>query len=193
MLQHLNRSTGYPCDLGAYNQGWNQWDADGIGTVQAYADMLPGQVIQSDKCYWLAFKNWGRIIGFSDAAGVISQMKMVSDSGFGDAVTMNNFYVDGTENKKYGLRMSNYAAIRQMMCNSGDNCFASPNVRFSTRDQDRDSYGGHCAASYGNSWWYAHCHHHDAMQRNPGQSFFAGCQGTRNVNCNTQTWTYYVK
>jgi hypothetical protein len=196
VLQHLKRSAGnHPCGLPAYTQGWNQWDADGIGTVQSYADMLPGQVIQSDKCYWLAFKNWGRIIGFSDAAGVISQMQMVSDSGFGDAVTMNNFYVDGADNKKYGLRMSNYAAIRQMMCGNSDNCFAAPDVGFSTGGLDRDSYSGHCSGQhYGSAgWWYAHCHHHVATQSSVDQQTFAGCQGTRNVNCNTQTWTYYVK
>eukprot|EP00729_Bicosta_minor_P011657 gene11657-13437_t len=103
----------------------------------------------------------GRIIGYANNEGVINQMKLVGDKGFGSAVTMNDFFVDKRERYKYGLRMSNYGQVRATMCAGSDNCFASPNVGFSTVDVDRDSASHHCTRSYGNpGWWQAHCHYH---------------------------------
>ena len=92
---------------------------------------------------------------------------------------MNNFYVDGRERYKYGLRMRNYAEIKRMMCGNKDNCFASPSVGFSTQDKDRDSYHQHCSNHYrGVGWLQAHCYHHHQTAPGVSQGEFAGCQGT---------------
>ena len=198
MLQHLHdRRPSSPCGMNTeYRQAWDKWENDGIGTVQSYKGLNQAELRQSDKCHWLAFKNWGRIIGHSDAAGVVSQMKLVGDKGFnGGTITMNNFYVDDRERYKYGLRMSNYGEIRSLMCNGNDNCFASPNVGFSTGDKDRDSNGGHCSRdSYGGvGWWQAHCHYHHMTGHMSNNDQFTGSQGGDKRNQGTKHWTWFVR
>ena len=156
--------------------------------------MNAGAMMASGKCHWLPFKNWGRIIGYADNEGVISQMKLVGDRGFSQAVTMTNFYVDRRERFKYGLRMSNYPQVRAAMCNNDNNCFASPDIGFSTVDKDRDSYSSHCVRSYGNpGWWQAHCHYHHMTGGGVDNCQFAGCQGSDKRNQGTKHWTWYVR
>ena len=123
-------------------------------------------------------------------------MKLVGDKGFnGGTITMNNFYVDDRERYKYGLRMSNYGEIRSLMCNGNDNCFASPNVGFSTGDKDRDSNGGHCSRdSYGGvGWWQAHCHYHHMTGHMSNNDQFTGSQGGDKRNQGTKHWTWFVR
>ena len=31
-------------------------------------------------------------------------------------------------------------------------------MRFSTKDDDNDRYGGHCAVRFKGAWWYRGCH-----------------------------------
>ena len=195
MLQHTRKTAGaYPCNNNAYKQSWADWENKGIGSVTPFDNVKGTAVLTNSNCQWQPFKNWGRIIGFSNTAGVVSQMKLVSSRGWGTSLTMNDFYVDGRERYKYGLRMSNYNDIKDRMCGNNDNCFASPSVGFSTGDKDRDSNGGHCSAGYGGvGWWQAHCHYHHLTYKGISQGEFDGCQ-TRNIgNCGAQHWTWYVR
>ncbi|XP_022809850.1 microfibril-associated glycoprotein 4-like, partial [Stylophora pistillata] len=50
---------------------------------------------------------------------------------------------------------------------NGDNCSGTAGDSlslhrgyfFSTKDQDNDSWGGHCAVTFKGAWWYEDCHH----------------------------------
>ena len=39
-----------------------------------------------------------------------------------------------------------------------DKSYPHNEMKFSTPDNDNDKYGGNCAASYKNGWWYNNCH-----------------------------------
>jgi hypothetical protein len=190
MLAHNEKRGGaYPCGMNEYKQAWDAWLNKGIGTATSYKDTT--NPLKSSKCYFMSFKDQGRIVGHSASAGVIGTMVFVGDGGWSNKISFNDFYYSAGG---FGLRMSNYGEIRKMMCNNNDNCFASPNIGFSTHDKDRDSYGSHCSNSYGGvGWWQAHCHHHHQHKSGISQSEYAGCQGTGTGQCSTQHWTWYVK
>jgi hypothetical protein len=199
LLNHLSKGSNYPCNDQAYKQSWSKWESNGIGNVKMLENMNADTVLTADKCVWLPFEKWGRIVGNSPTRQAPRQtgkntLKLVGQKGFGSAVTLNDFYVDGRERFLYGLRMSNYNDIKRRMCGNNDNCFASPNVGFSTGDRDRDSYSGHCSTHYGNvGWWQAHCHHHHQTAPGVSQNEFGGCQGAGSGNCNTKKWSWYVR
>ena len=193
LLQHNKYGGGNnPCgNRAGYRQDWNAWVNTGIGNLNA----LSGNVVKSDKCYFMPFKYWGRIVGFSNSAGVVGMMKLVGDTGFSNALTMDDFYVS----TKYGLRMSNYPEIKAKMCNNEDNCFAHPDIGFSSRDKDHDIYSDHCArcGHYDcQAWWYARCYHHNQFKGGMSQDVYGACQGSsrgKHNNCNTQHWSWLVR
>jgi hypothetical protein len=198
LLQHTTYGRGSnPCGKNnEYKRVYDQWVNDDIGPLTMFGS-TPGNILKKNLCYFMKFKNWFRIAGNSDSAGVVDQLKMVGDPGFSSGIVMKDFFVS----PKFGLRMSNDRYIRQMMCGdaSDNNCFSSQNIGFSTRDKDHDSYGPHCAATNhydGTGWWYAHCYHHNEFQPGMNQEQFGGCQGSsrgKHNNCNTQHWTWFVK
>ncbi|KAF8773165.1 Techylectin-5A like protein [Argiope bruennichi] len=65
----------------------------------------------------------------------------------------DSFWIDD-ETHKYTLHIKDYSG------DSGDSMTASHNnQKFSTKDQDNDSYkGASCAESYKGGWWYSACH-----------------------------------
>ncbi|GFQ74728.1 techylectin-5A [Trichonephila clavata] len=64
----------------------------------------------------------------------------------------DTFWIDD-ENNKYTLRINGYSG------NAGDSMTRKHNnQKFSTKDQDNDSYKESCALHYKGGWWYDACH-----------------------------------
>lgn len=62
-------------------------------------------------------------------------------------------FLIGDEESKYRLFVYGYRG------NAGDSLIPRQNgMKFSTKDQDNDIYGGNCAELYQGAWWYDQCH-----------------------------------
>ena len=198
LLQHnhkVDSGTKYPCGLDpskTWNQKWSDWLNKGILDVSKYAEYKSAQqggIIENDNCYWMAFKHWERIVGNSADGGVIKDLMMVPQAGWGAKIGLFDFYVS----KTFGLQMSNREEIKGMMCRGSNDCFVRDDIGFSTKDNDRDqSSTNHCAKQVSAGWWYNNCYYHH--QTKPvSQTEYGGCQGGGHGNCGTQYWSWFVK
>ncbi|XP_061176273.1 fibrinogen C domain-containing protein 1-B-like [Saccostrea echinata] len=61
------------------------------------------------------------------------------------------FYI-GDEDNKYALTVSGYNGT------AGDSLASHNGYKFSTKDQDNDSYDGNCATKWHGAWWYGWCY-----------------------------------
>jgi hypothetical protein len=196
LMQHTRWGRGSnPCGLSSnYRQHINAWVEKGIGNIAAWHSTK--SPLNDNKCYFMPFKNWRRITGTQDSGGVISEMSLVSERGFGQKITMDNFYLS-SGSKPWGLRMSNYQEIKAKMCNNQDNCFANQNIGFSSYANDADIYGTHCARNYNNqAWWYANCYHHNQFKQGMSDGQFSGCQGSsmnKHGNCYVENWSWFTR
>ena len=59
----------------------------------------------------------------------------------------------GDDDSKFRLTVLGYSGT------AGNSLSLSNNSPFSTKDQDNDSYGGHCAQIFTGAWWYNSCAH----------------------------------
>ncbi|KAM4696029.1 ficolin-2-like [Rhinophrynus dorsalis] len=57
------------------------------------------------------------------------------------------------ESEKYKLLFGSFKEG-----NAGDSMAEHNNMKFSTKDQDNDSYGTNCAEKFKGAWWYGECH-----------------------------------
>ena len=63
-----------------------------------------------------------------------------------------NTFSIGDSVSKFNLTVSGYSGT------AGDSLAYHNNQKFSTKDQDNDSHGGHCAQTYRTgAWWYHNC------------------------------------
>ncbi|XP_048742418.2 ryncolin-1-like [Ostrea edulis] len=58
----------------------------------------------------------------------------------------------GDESSKYKLTVSGYKGT------AGDSLGPHNGMKYSTKDQDNDTYGGNCATSHKGAWWYYRCY-----------------------------------
>ncbi|MCL4151010.1 UNVERIFIED_CONTAM: hypothetical protein GTU68_000049 [Idotea baltica] len=61
------------------------------------------------------------------------------------------FYI-GTSADKYRLDLGEYSG------DAGDSFSPQKGYKFSTKDQDNDTWGKNCAQVYKGAWWYETCH-----------------------------------
>jgi hypothetical protein len=106
--------SGSPCGMNAeYSQKWESWLNTGIGKVTSYTDNNPGEVLKSGKCYFMSFKNQARIVGHARDEGVINNMRMLGDQGWGRAVDLNDFFYEA---RCLGLKLALANAIESHDC-----------------------------------------------------------------------------
>ena len=67
----------------------------------------------------------------------------------------------------YHLSISGYDAARSTI---RDSLSYANGAAFSTSDNDNDSHGGNCAATYKGAWWYVGCHKSNLN----GYNYFSG-------------------
>ncbi|KAG8447847.1 hypothetical protein GDO86_015088, partial [Hymenochirus boettgeri] len=90
------------------------------------------------------------------------------------------------ESEKYKLLLGNFEEG-----NAGDSMAAHRNMKFTTKDQDNDSYGDNCSNLYKGGWWYYQCHH-----ANLNGLYILGKQETYAIGINWSTgkgWHYSYK
>ena len=66
-------------------------------------------------------------------------------------------FIIGDAASKYQLTISGYSASSTET--GGDPFDFHNGSKFSTSDQDNDSYDGHCARNFGGGWWFSACYH----------------------------------
>ena len=64
----------------------------------------------------------------------------------------------GDNSTEYKMTIAGYSG------NAGDSMYETPsntanNMKFSTKDNDNDAYGGKCATLLKGAWWYNSCHY----------------------------------
>ena len=71
---------------------------------------------------------------------------------------------------------------------AGDSMAFQNNVKFTTFDNDRDTWEDNCASTYKGAWWYSHCHH-----SNPNGQYLSGVHSTfaDGMNWNAFKGHYY--
>ncbi|XP_061179316.1 ryncolin-2-like [Saccostrea echinata] len=73
-------------------------------------------------------------------------------SGAKGYATYSTFIVNNKSNK-YKLKVGGYKGSPGIK----DNLSSFSGMFFSTTDSDNDTWGGNCAAKYGNGWWHSAC------------------------------------
>nr|XP_034328008.1 microfibril-associated glycoprotein 4 [Crassostrea gigas] len=59
----------------------------------------------------------------------------------------------GSESQKYKLAVGGYSGT------AGDSLAYSNGAKFSTKDQDNDTWSNHCSVEYPGGWWFKKCHY----------------------------------
>ncbi|XP_058823961.1 ficolin-2-like [Topomyia yanbarensis] len=146
-----NDSFSVRCDADYEAGGWVVMQHRYIGTVdfyrnwteykQGFGDFDSEFWLGNDKIYQLT-KNQPREIHF-----------ILTDWDDRKAVAKYSSFQIGNEEEKYVLKsVGNYSGT------AGDSLSRGLHSKFSTQDQDNDSYSGNCASLYHGAWWYEQCH-----------------------------------
>ncbi|XP_056001825.1 ryncolin-1-like [Ostrea edulis] len=63
-------------------------------------------------------------------------------------------FVVGSKSDKYRLKIAGFRGSVGIK----DSLSAHNGMKFTTKDSDNDRWSSNCASSYGNGWWFNHCH-----------------------------------
>ncbi|XP_065503546.1 fibrinogen-like protein 1-like protein [Caloenas nicobarica] len=69
-----------------------------------------------------------------------------------------NLFSVETESQGYRLRLGTYSGSAGDAMASNSASTTHDNMKFSTNDQDHDTYSGNCASRFGGGWWYSACY-----------------------------------
>ncbi|NWX05143.1 FGL1L protein, partial [Caloenas nicobarica] len=69
-----------------------------------------------------------------------------------------NLFSVETESQGYRLRLGTYSGSAGDAMASNSASATHDNMKFSTNDQDHDTYSGNCASRFGGGWWYSACY-----------------------------------
>jgi ficolin len=100
---------------------------------------------------WLGNENIHRLT----RGGAVLRVRLRESGGTVAVAEYSNFKV-GNAASKYALTISGYKAVQG---NPGDAMGYHHARKFSTKDQDNDTWGSSCATKYHGAWWYGACHH----------------------------------
>ena len=136
------------CDMETDGGGWAVFQRRMNGTVNFYRNWIDYERGFGDVRgeFWLCLGKLHRLTAGTtelrvDLADFERNMRFAKYSTFsiGDSVS------------KFGLTVSGYSGT------AGNSLYHNNNQQFSTKDQDNDSWSGHCAQSRTGAWWYNAC------------------------------------
>ena len=125
-----------------FNRGWNDYER-GFGNI--------------DGDYWLGLTSLHQLLQLNGANEL--RIDLRDYSGNSAYAKYSSFNV-GDSSSKYRLSVSGYSGTAgDAMAGPGFSHARANGVMFSTKDQDNDRSGAHCAARYTGGWWFNDCHH----------------------------------
>ncbi len=133
--------------------GWTVFQRRKDGSVDFYRDWMDyargfGNVTGE---FWLGLRKLHRITSLSAAVG--NELRVdLEDFEENTAYAKYGGFSIGNSTAKYRLYVSGYNGT------AGDSMAYHSGYQFSTKDQDNDANGGHCAQIYKGAWWYQSCH-----------------------------------
>ena len=136
------------CDMEADGGGWTVFQRRINGTQDFYlnwADYVRGFGDVSGE-FWLGLHNIHRLT----ASSTKLRVDLADFDGNVRYAKYNTFRV-GDSDSKFRLTVSGYSGT------AGDALFHNNNRPFSTKDQDNDPSGTHCAQKDLGAWWYNSC------------------------------------
>ena len=99
--------------------------------------------------FWLGLSEINRL---AQSAGKTLRVDMADFEGGKRYAKYSTFQVLDSS-RKYQLNVGGYSG------NAGDSLATHNGRKFSTKDQDNDTWGKNCAVQFKGAWWYAACHH----------------------------------
>ena len=131
--------------------GWTVFQRRMDGTVDFYrnwADYVKGFGDLNGE-FWLGLSEINRL---SQAGGKTLRVDMADFEGGKRYAKYSRFQVLDSS-RKYQLNIGGYSG------NAGDSMASINGMKFSTKDQDNDTWNKNCAVEYKGAWWYKACHH----------------------------------
>lgn len=160
------------CDMHTDGGGWivfqRRWDGS-VSFYQGWHAYKEGFGNRLNE-FWLGNDNLHKITSFGTWELRVDLQDFQNTK---QHATYKSFKVLG-EDEKYKLVLGDFKSG-----NAGDSLKNHDGHKFSTKDQDNDSYDGHCAEGYKGAWWYYECH-----DSNLNGHYYLGAHGTRSDGIN---------
>ena len=99
--------------------------------------------------YWLGLSKLHCLANGSVSTQL--RIDMRDKNGNSAYASYSNFYIGGSTTD-YTLHVSGYSGT------AGDSLTYHNLMKFSTKDDDNDQWGGNCAISFTGAWWYQSCY-----------------------------------
>nr|XP_039257821.1 microfibril-associated glycoprotein 4-like [Styela clava] len=138
------------CDLETDGGGWMVFQRRTSGSTDFYNtwnEYVNGFGNKDDE-YWLGLENFYHLTRDNDYE---LRIDLEDWDGNKKYAKYSHFKIGG-RNSKYTLSVGGYTG------DAGDSLSGHNGQRFTTKDQDNDSYSGNCAVSFKGAWWYFKCH-----------------------------------
>ncbi|XP_058452557.1 microfibril-associated glycoprotein 4-like isoform X2 [Malaya genurostris] len=141
---NVNESFPVQCDADYIAGGWVVLQHRFIGTLDFYRNWTEYKEGFGDLGgeFWLGNEKIYQVIHF-----------ILTDWDDRTAVAKYSSFQIGSEEQKYVLK-----SVGIYSGTAGDSISRGLNSKFSTKDQDNDSYSDNCAILYHGAWWYEQCH-----------------------------------
>nr|XP_039259693.1 ficolin-2-like [Styela clava] len=138
------------CDLETDGGGWMVFQRRTSGSTDFYKtwnEYVNGFGNKADE-YWLGLENLYHLTRDNDYE---LRIDLEDWDGNKKYAKYSHFKIGG-RNSKYTLSVGGYTG------DAGDSLSGHNDQRFTTKDQDNDSYSRNCAVSFKGAWWYFKCH-----------------------------------
>ncbi|KAM6048922.1 fibrinogen-like protein 1-like protein isoform 3-T3 [Theristicus caerulescens] len=145
------------CEMNATDRGWTVIQRNRQSTEITWAESWStykygfGNV---DTDYWLGTEYIHQI-----SKQKVYQVRFVIwDAANNIRFADYNLFRVEDESHGYRLNLGTYTGTAEDAMNSDNPRKVHNNMKFSTKDQDQDTYSGNCASSYEGGWWYSACY-----------------------------------
>ena len=134
--------------------GWTVFQRRMDGSVDFYLnwdDYVHGFGNISEE-HWLGLSKLHRLANGSVSTEL--RVDMNDKDGVYGYAKYSSFYIGGFSTD-YTLHISGFSGPSEV----GDSLDYHNGYKFTTKDNDNDSYGGNCAVNFIGAWWYNDCHY----------------------------------
>ena len=138
------------CDMVTDGGGWTVFQRRKDGSVDFFRnwiDYVRGFGSLTGE-HWLGLRKLRRVVASASHELRVDLEDFDGNTAF---ARYGDITIAG-DTDRYRLRVSNYTGT------AGDSFATQSGEKFSTKDQDYDTYSGNCAQLYKGGWWYGACH-----------------------------------
>jgi len=150
-FEDVTRNLEAFCHFDSNNNGWTvlQKRTDSSTSFKRnWSDYVAGFGEKTGN-HWLGLENMYALLKDKD---FVLRIELEAHNGETAYAEYDEFYL-GSESEKFALHVGQYSGT------AGDSLTYHNGMRFTTTDQDNDTYGGNCATEYGGAggWWFNYC------------------------------------